>query len=283
MKKIYWTIGVVGFIILTYFIFIPSFKGWIVINPLIQVGSLMLRWYGLIFAASIVAAYLVIRKNSWKFGISISDIDDYTFWTVIIGVIGARIYYVLFSWDYYSQNLSEIYKIWHGGLSIYGGVLAGIIFTYFFTRKRVYSFWTLADLVVLGLPLGQAIGRFGNFFNQEAFGIPTNLPWKMFVAPQYRPAGLSNYNYFHPAFLYEALADLIVFFILQKMVGKVKTGTLVLTYLFTYSIFRFFIEGIRIDSFFIHGIRVDQVIAVIIVIGSGIGLFFTQKNSAATD
>ncbi len=278
MKKIYWLFGVFAGFILIYFVFIPAFRGDLMISPLIVVGPLVFRWYGLILAGSLVSGYLVMRTHAWKFGISAQDVDDYSFWGVIVGIVGARIYYILFSLDYYTQNLSEIYKIWHGGLSIYGAVLAGIIFTYFYTKKRVYSFWQLADLVVLGLPLAQALGRLGNFFNQEAFGVPTNLPWKMFVSPEYRPAGFNNFNFFHPTFLYEAIADLLIFLILQKIVGKTKPGTLLLVYLFGYSLFRFFIESIRLDSFIIHGFRADQVVAFFIILITGIWLYRREKQ-----
>ena len=146
MKNIYyWIFGILAGLALVFFILIPAFAGRIFIEPAINLGLFQLRWYGLILAAAILASYLVIRKNSWRFGISLEDADDYAFWVVIAGVLGARIYYVLFSFSYFSQNIGEIYKIWHGGLSIYGGLIAGILFTYFFARKKAYSFWQIFE------------------------------------------------------------------------------------------------------------------------------------------
>ncbi|HEX9503551.1 MAG TPA: prolipoprotein diacylglyceryl transferase [Patescibacteria group bacterium] len=271
MKKAYLIISGIMVIVslLAFFIFIPAFMGRLELNPIIALGSFSFRWYGLILAGAILSSYFVARKNAWKFGISTNDVDDYSFWVAIVGFLGARIYYVLFNYSYFSQHLAEIYRVWHGGLSIYGAILSGLVFSYFYSKKKAYSFWQLFDLVALSLPLGQAIGRIGNFVNQEAFGLPTELPWKMYVAPQYRPSQFASSSFFHPTFLYEALFDLAVFFILYKLLGKVKTGNLGLAYLVIYSLGRFFIESIRLDSFFISGFRVDQVVAFLIIIAAG--------------
>lgn len=276
MKKIYWAVGIVAAALLVYFVFIPGFSGKLLINPILHLGLFEVRWYGLILAASILAAYFLCRVNSWKFGISPSDIDDFSFWAVIIGILGARLYYVAFNYPYFSQNLSETYKIWHGGLSIYGAVLLGLAFAYFYSRRKAYSFYQLFDLVALSLPLAQAIGRLGNFVNQEAFGLPTDLPWKMYVQPRFRPLEYSSESFFHPTFLYELLLDVIVFLILRKLVGRVKSGVIGWSYLLLYSTGRFFIEAIRLDSFFVMGFRVDQVIAAVLILVSGVIIFSKQ-------
>lgn len=278
MKKLYWVIGIVVAFLLIYLVFIPSFAGRLLINPSFFIGFFEIRWYGVILAGAILAGYFVTRKNSWRFGISVADIDDFSFWAVIVGIIGARLYYVIFNYDYFSQNLSEIYKIWHGGLSIYGALIFGMIFAYFYVRRKAYSFWQLFDLVALGLPLSQAIGRLGNFVNQEAFGIPTNLPWKMYVAPRFRPQQFIHAQFFHPTFLYEAIWDVIVFLILYRLLGKAKSGIIGWSYLFLYSLGRFFIEGLRLDSFFVYGFRVDQVVALVLIILAGSVIFLKQKN-----
>ena len=260
-----------------FFVLVPAFAGRLTISSVWNIGSLQIHWYGLVMALAILICYFVARKKAWKFGIEVSAFDDFVFWLIIVGILGARLYYVLFSFSYFSRNPSEIYKIWHGGLSIYGAVLAGLIFCYFYTRKKAYSFLQLTDLLALVLPLGQAIGRIGNFINQEAFGLPTNLPWKMYVAPQYRPIEYSSYNYFHPTFLYEMIVDLIVFFVLMRLSKKNQRGLVTYSYLFLYSLGRFFIEGIRLDSFFIAGFRVDQVLALILLIISGF-LMLRQRS-----
>lgn len=278
MKKFIWPVLILAGILLIFFIFIPAFAGRLAIDPVIHLGLFNLRWYGVILATAILAAYFYIRKQAWRFGISQGDVDDYSFWVVILGILGARVYYVLFSWSYFVHNLSEIYQIWHGGISIYGGVLVVLLFTYFYARKKAYRFNQLFDLAACGLPLAQAIGRFGNFINQEAFGTPTSLPWKMYVEPAHRPVSLIQYNFFHPAFLYEAILDLAVFFVLRKLAGKSRSGLIGWTYLGLYSLGRFFVEGIRLDSFFLKGFRVDQLIAIMLVIISGIMIFRIQRK-----
>ncbi len=279
MKKIYWPFAGLAIALLIYFVFIPAFSGTLLINPIIQLGPLAIRWYGLILALSIFLSFIVIRKQSWKLGISQADVDDYSFWAIIAAILGARIYYVLFSWSYFSQNLYEAYKIWHGGLSIYGAVLGGIIFTYFYSRKKAYSFWQLSDLVVLGLPVGQALGRLGNFVNQEAFGGPTNLPWKMYVQPANRPTNFMSSSFFHPAFLYEMIASGLIFLLIYKLFGKVRSGSIFLTYLLAYSVARWLIESFRTDSFFVYGFRGDQLVAFAIIVVSAALLYFREIRS----
>lgn len=279
MQKIYWAVGIAAAALLAFLLFIPVFAGKFVIDPVLHLGTFEVRLYGLILAAAILTAFFLCRANSWKFGISQDDVDDFSFWAVIIGILGARLYYVVFNYPYYADNLPEIYKIWHGGLSIYGGVLSGIAFAYFYSRRKAYSFFQLFDLVALSLPLAQAIGRLGNFVNQEAFGLPTDLPWKMYVQPQYRPLEYSTSSFFHPAFLYEAIFDVFVFFILLKLVGRVKSGIIGWSYLLLYSTGRFFIEAIRLDSFFVMGFRVDQVIAAVLILVSGTIIFSQQAQA----
>ena len=279
MKNFYWTISLLALVAAIYFLFIPAFAGTLAINPVIEVGAFHIRWYGLTMALAIFVAYLVSRHHSWRFGISKTDIDEYTFWVVIVGLIGARAYHVLFNLSYYSADWTESYKVWHGGISIYGALLAGLIFTYFYTRKKAYSFSQLFDVVALGLPLGQAVGRLGNFFNHEAFGLPTNLPWKMYVPAQYRPGQFLQDSFFHPAFLYEIIVNLAIFFMLQRLVGKTKAGTLGWVYLGLYSLGRFFIEGIRLDAMFWQGFRANQVAAVLLLVVSGIVILKKQGKT----
>jgi phosphatidylglycerol:prolipoprotein diacylglycerol transferase len=269
-KNLLIILSIIISLLLLFFVFIPVFQGKLEINPVITLGPIAFRWYGVILALSILAAFFWARKNSWRFGISHEAIDDYSFWVVLVGVLGARVYYVLFNYNYFFNNLSEIYKIWHGGLSIYGAILFGLLFTYFYTRRKAYTFYQLFDLIALSLPLAQAIGRFGNFVNQEAYGSITNLPWKMYVSV--------DHQFHHPAFLYEAILDLSIFFVLQRLMGKTRSGVIGWTYLALYSLGRFFIEGIRVDSFFVNGFRVDQIMAILLVLISGLMILRMQKS-----
>lgn len=254
-----------------FLFFIPAFKGNIQPNPIISLGIFNLKWYGLILALSILSAYLIARKNSWRVGIGREEVDSLTFWLVLAGLLGARAYYVLFDWPYFSAHPSEIYKIWHGGLSIYGALIGGLIFVLVYSRKKAYDKFQLLDLVALSLPLAQAIGRFGNFLNQEAYGYPTALPWGMYIA--------ATKQFHHPTFLYEVFWNAVVFLILLKLIGRFKNGSLAFAYLGLYSLGRFFIEPLRVDSVFIAGFRVDQVVAFVAVVFS-VGMFFRLNSPA---
>lgn len=278
MKYIYWVSAGVLALVLIMFFFVPAFAGKISIPSEIAIGNFAIRIYGITMASSILVGYFIGRHYSWKFGISKSEVDDIAFWITIVGFIGARIYYVIFDWQLYRNDYSEIYKIWHGGLSVYGSLIAGLIFIFFYTSKKAYSVYQLLDLMALSLPLSQAVGRFGNFFNQEAFGLPTNLPWKMYVDPINRPGNYRQYDYFHPTFLYEALVSILIFFILKKLLGKTKPGILAFVYIGLYSLGRFFIEGIRLDSSYLYGLKVDQITAVVGLVVAGIVLIRRSRQ-----
>ena len=282
MKYFYWASTAVLAIVIIYFVFIPAFQGRLFIQPQIDLGKFSIRLYGITMALAILLGYWVAKKYSWRFGINSAEVDDIAFWITIVSLIGARIYYVVFEWHYFSGNPGEIYKIWHGGLSIYGALIAGLLFIWWYTRHKAYSIFQLLDLAALSLPLAQALGRFGNFFNQEAFGLPTNLPWKMFVDPVNRPYLYRDSNFFHPTFLYEALANVLIFLVLsKKLMGKVKPGVLAFVYLGLYSFFRFFIEAIRLDSSYLFGIKVDQITAVLGVLAAGIMIVIISKPRKA--
>lgn len=196
-------------------------------------------------------------------------ISDLAIWLVIAAIPSARLYYVLFQWQEYAQHPDQIIAIWKGGIAIHGAILGGLIASLIFCRVKRVSFWQIADLVVPSLILGQAIGRWGNFFNSEAFGRPTDLPWKLYIPLDRRPPGYESYEYFHPTFLYESLWNLMVFAILislfvwgLKSHAKLKTGTLVFVYMVAYSVGRFWIEGLRMDSLMLGPLRIAQVVSL---------------------
>ncbi len=283
LKKLVISVAAIVSVAIIYFVIVPAFTGRLFISPVVDLGVLTLRWYGLIMASSVLVGYLVCRKYSWRFGIAEAEVDNFAFWLVIVSFLGARLYHVLFAWSYYSENLGETIKIWHGGLSIYGALFFGLVFTWFWSRGKAYSFKQLLDLVVVSLPLAQALGRWGNFVNQEAYGWPTNLPWRLYVDPEFRPRAFMGYSYFHPTFLYESLLLVIVFIILQKLIGKLRPGVLGFSYLCLYSIIRFFIEPLRLDSVWVGDFRADQVVALVAIMISGIFILHWQfaKSSRA--
>jgi phosphatidylglycerol:prolipoprotein diacylglycerol transferase len=280
MKKIIIAVSIIACFCFIYFLVIPAFAGTYTIPPVIEAGPVVIRLYGIVMAASVLAGYLIGRRFSGRFGMKADDWDNFSFWLVVVSFLCARLYFVAFTWKYFAQNPNEIYKIWHGGLSIYGALLGGIAFAYFWTRNKPYKFANAFDLLAISIPLAQALGRWGNFFNQEAFGMPTNLPWKMYVSPEFRPRALADFNYFHPAFLYESLCMVAVFFIIYKLIGRLKPGVLGLAYVCLYSLVRFFIEPIRIDSFWIGNYRVDQIVAMAAALVGGIFIVYLQFSES---
>ncbi len=243
---------------------------------LVKLGPITIRWYGLLIATAVLigvslSQYLAKRRN-----INPDLLSDLSIWLVIGAIPAARLYYVLFQWSEYAQYPERIIAIWQGGIAIHGAIIGGTLAALIFAKLKQVSFWQLADLVAPSLILGQAIGRWGNFFNSEAFGSPTNLPWKLYIPPQRRPPELANFEYFHPTFLYESLWDLTVFTLLitlffRGLSGKLRlrVGALSMVYLIAYSLGRLWIEGLRTDSLMLGPLRIAQVVSLV---GIALGL-----------
>ncbi|WNN88475.1 prolipoprotein diacylglyceryl transferase [Gloeocapsopsis dulcis] len=242
----------------------------------INIGPITIRWYGLLIASAVLIGITLSQYLAKQRKVNPDLIGDLAIWLVIGAIPAARLYYVLFEWSEYAQNPERIVAIWQGGIAIHGAILGGMLAALIFARIRRISFWQLADLVAPSLILGQAIGRWGNFFNSEAFGNPTNLPWRLYIPPEMRPPEFANFAYFHPTFLYESLWNLMVFALLitlffRDVQGKqrLKTGTLFLIYLVAYSLGRVWIEGLRTDSLMLGPLRMAQVVSLT---GIAIGL-----------
>lgn len=242
---------------------------------IINLGPISLRWYGLFIVLGIVAALLIGFWIGKKINIKKEVILDLTFWIIIFGLIGARIYDVFLQLPYYLENPGQAFQIWKGGLAIHGAIIAGLIVIYFFSKKYKISFFKLTALIAPGLALGQAIGRFGNYFNQELFGLPTNLLWGIPIKPSHRPLEYINETYFHPTFLYESIGSLIIFFTLiflfylaykKKSITSYFFVWFTALYMILYSVLRFFLEFIRVEytPLFLE-MRWPQVISLIII------------------
>ncbi len=235
-------------------------------------GPLNLRWYGLLIASAVLLGLLLSQRLATMRQLNPELVGDLAIWLIVGAIPSARLYYVLFQWSYYSQHPDQIIAIWRGGIAIHGAILGGMLAALIFSRLKRCSFWRLADVVAPSLILGQAIGRWGNFFNSEAFGGPTNLPWKLFIAPVHRPAGYESVAYYHPTFLYESAWDVMVFGLLMTLFlrfPKAKRGTIFLVYAIAYSCGRFWIEGLRTDSLMLGPLRIAQMVSLV---GIGIGL-----------
>ncbi|KAM3100316.1 prolipoprotein diacylglyceryl transferase [Phormidesmis sp. 146-12] len=248
---------------------------------LFEWGPIVLRWYGLLIASAVLIGVSLSQTLATKRRVDPELLSDLAVWLVVAAIPSARLYYVLFEWQQYAQHPEKIVAIWEGGIAIHGAILGGTIAALIFSKIKRISFWQLADLVAPSLILGQAIGRWGNFFNSEAFGAPTNLPWKLFIPPVHRPAGFENVEFYHPTFLYESLWNLAVFGLLmtlfiQDLRGKIrlKVGTLFLTYLIAYSLGRVWIEGLRTDSLMFSGLRTAQIVSLIGISLGAIGLIW---------
>ncbi len=241
--------------------------------------------YGITMGTAIAVSVFVlnkIRKNFYNDVISEDMLFDLSFWLIIGGVLGARIWYVLLNISYYSAHLNEILAISQGGISIQGAIFGGVLTGLVYVKKHDLCFLKIADLYAFVLPIGQSIGRWGNFFNSEAFGKPCDLPWKLYIPQANRPSQYFYNEYFHPTFLYESIANIFVFLILYFILRKKfvnKSGAIFFSYLILYSIVRFFIEFVRVDSVLnIFGIPVAVVVAVIFAVIGGVGLFKIMKK-----
>ena len=259
-------------------------------SELLNIGPIYIRWYVSLISFALFFGLFLSKKLAKSRGINPEYINKLLPSLVFSSIVGARIYYVIFEYRLFSGDnfftsiyflnlnikLPSFLAIWEGGIAIHGALIGGFISLLLFCRSNKLPFKTILDLIIPSLILGQSIGRWGNFFNNEAFGIPTNSPWKLFIPIQNRPMEFANYEFFHPTFLYESLWNLIIFFILiyifkrQTKINSVKPGLISCIYLITYSFGRFWIEGLRTDPlclggyppFCEGGLRIAQFISI---------------------
>ena len=248
-----------------------------------KIGSFGVRWYSLLILIGVIVGILLIEKEGKKFNISKDFLFNMAFWTVIIGIIGARVYYVIFNFNLYKNDLMSIFKIWEGGLAIHGGIIAGLIVIALYTKKYQMRFIRITDICVPSLLFAQCLGRWGNFFNGEAHGAATSLAHlKSLHLPQFIIDGMNiNGIYYEPTFLYESLLCFIGFVIVLIIRrGKyTKVGTCTSFYLMYYSVIRFFIESMRTDSLMLGGFRVAQIVSIILfLIGLGNIMLISRKS-----
>lgn len=254
-------------------------------NPILfSFGSVVIRWYSLFILIAFVAVYTLFKKESWRFRVPQDFVFNLAFWIFILGILGARLWYVLFHLDYYSKNIIDIFKIWEGGLAIHGGIIAGVITMYFYCKKYNIRFSKITDISVISLILAQAIGRWGNFFNSEAHGPVTSFHALkgMHIIPDFVINGMNISGFYYvPVFYYESLwciLGLIVLLIIRTTKG-LKLGTLTATYLMWYSAGRFVFESMRTDSLMIGPFKAAQIVSIIMFV---IGLLIIMINSRKT-
>ena len=253
--------------------------------------SFHIYFYGILIMLGVVAAAFLGQAEARRRGINPEYIWDALFWIVLAGIIGARLWHVFsptpsfvaqgITTQWYFTHPLDLINIRNGGLGIPGAIIGGALALWIYCRNKKISFLALADSVVPGVALAQAIGRWGNYFNQEVYGKPTNLPWKIFIDPAHRVPGYENNNFFQPLFLYESLWNLLNMAMLLWMARHfekwLKPGDLFCIYMIFYAIGRFCLEFLRLDSSQLGGINFNQTFMVIVALGAGVYLFLNHR------
>ena len=240
----------------------------------LDLGFIQIYWYSIFILLGVIVGSVFVYREAKKQGLSTDQLVDLIFYTMIIAIIGARVYYVAFNLDYYLANPLSIFEIWNGGLAIHGGIISGFLFLVFYTKKKHIRLLKLLDILIVGLIIGQVIGRWGNFFNGEAYGaVVTKETLMKQGIPTFIINGMYIDGVYHqPTFLYESVANLIGFFLLLllRRYKYLKTGQLTGFYLVWYAVVRFFIEGLRTDSLMLGPLRVAQLVSICLLL---IGLY----------
>ncbi len=250
-------------------------------NPIaVTLGPLSIYWYGIVLALAMSCALALAVKIGKHKNISSETIFDVAIWLIIGGLIGARMYEIGLNFSYYINSPAEMFQLWNGGLAIHGGLIGGVIALIIYIKKKKLDFWKFAAVLTPAVALGQAIGRWGNWFNQELFGVPTSKPWGIPIEALYRPEGYHKYLYFHPTFLYESIGSLVIcIFLLYLLRSRIKYQIIVGSYFILYGILRFALEFIKIDTTpLIAGVRWPQIMSIILVI-IGISLIVLPRFS----
>lgn len=250
------------------------------IDPVaVQIGSLTIRWYGVIMATAFLMGIWLAYRRAEQNGIDPNHILNMVTLIIPASIIGARLYYVIFTWDNYRLEPLEALAIWHGGLAIHGGIIGGLLAGLFYVRRYGISPWQTADIIAPSLILGQAIGRWGNFINQEAHGGPVTETFinhfPAFIKDQMYIGG----QYYHPTFLYESIWNIMVFAVLiWRWPRKKADGEIAFLYLILYSTGRFFVESLRTDSLMLGSIRVAQLVSIVLILAGLAGMYILHKK-----
>ncbi len=251
---------------------------------IVHIGPITLRWYGLLIASGALLGLMLATREALRRGLDADALTTAAMLALLVGFLGARAYYVAFNWDVYARRPWDIPAIWKGGLAIHGGLFAGVLAGWLYMRIRGLPVLPYLDVAAPSLVLAQAIGRWGNFFNSEAYGRPTDLPWKLYIPPERRLPGYEAFDFFHPTFLYESLWDFAVFallyFVLRRRLAA-RPGALFFCYLGLYSVGRFFVEGLRLDSLMAGSVRAAQMVSLILIAVALAGLVWRLRAEPA--
>jgi len=269
-RRRWWLYALVGVLAAAalFYVVRPMFAGERPINPVVvAIGPVQLRWYGLLIAGSFIPGYYLAAAEARRKGIDPETLYDFAVVAAVCGFVGARLAYVVQNLSAYAADPARIFAVWEGGLSLHGVLIGGLLAVAWYARRIGKPFFTVVDVVAPTMPLGQAIGRWGNFFNQELFGYPTDVPWKMYVAPEHRPAQWAQYDFFHPTFLYESLwnAGVLALLLWARRRPGAREGDVMFLYLAAYSVGRFWVEFFRIGSPVALGLTLAQWVSLAIL------------------
>jgi phosphatidylglycerol:prolipoprotein diacylglycerol transferase len=253
--------------------------------------SFHIYFYGILIMIGVIAAAFLAQAESKRRGLNPDVIWDVLFWVVVAGIVGARIWHILtpppsmvaqgITTKWYLMHPLDMINIRNGGLGIPGAIIGGALALWIYCRNKKLTFLTWLDVVAPGVALAQAIGRWGNFFNQELYGKPTNLPWKIYIDPLHRVAGYQNYDYFTPLFLYESLWNLLNMAVLlwlgRRFEKWLKPGDLFFIYAIMYAIGRFFLEFLRLDASQVAGINFNQTFMFVVALVSAVAFFLNHR------
>lgn len=254
-----------------------------------SIGPLFVRFYGIILMSGAVAGAFLAKREAKRRGYDPEIVWDLFVYLLIGGIIGARIWHILtpspstgVTTAWYLSHPLDALAIWKGGLGIPGAIIGGLIALFFYSRKTGINFAEWTDIGAPGLALGQAIGRWGNFINQELYGAPTDLPWKIFIAPEKRLADYLNVEYYHPLFLYESLWNLMNLFLLlwisRRFAESLKNGDIFLAYLVVYPLGRFLLDFLRLDASMVGGLNINQIIMAVVMVCAGAALYLRHRK-----
>ena len=251
-------------------------------NPVaLQLGPISIRWYAICIVSGLILAVYLSMKEAPRKKIDPDAIIDFILIAFPLAIVGARLYYVIFEWGYYSQHLGEIFAIWNGGIAIYGGLLTGALVLYLFSRRRLIEPIDFLDIAAPSVMVAQSIGRWGNFFNHEAFGSAVSLKFlKLLHLPQFIINNMYIEGaYHHPTFLYESVGNLIVFLVIIFVVKKKAQciGEQFFSYFIGYGIVRFFVEGLRTDSLMLGPIRMAQLTSIVFIVVGVAGIYYLRN------
>lgn len=249
------------------------------INPEIEIGPLTFHIYGLIIGISILCGWYIAKKRAHIYKINQKEFEDPILLVpLVLSILGARIYHIADYWQVYSKDLLSIFKVSSGGLGIWGALIGTFIGFMIVSKVKKIKLLTILDMISPPMILSQAIGRIGNFVNQEGFGAPTGLPWGVFIEERFRPQEFKNYSFFHPTFFYEAILDMVVFALLVAISKKSKKrGQTFGSYLILYGLSRFIIEFFRIDTWTVGEMKIAHLLSIIAV-AYGIFLIYSTRR-----